>query len=376
MRIARAALLALVAACSQPAPAPTLTTPTPPVATPTIDARVVSDDEKLAAIQKAMNELDEAAQGCWALAATEGYDIAGELEAGIGIQERGAKVELIDRIGSAKLRECMKQVLEKYPWPPPLHGQAIRLPFAFKAPDGQSVIDRRLVETKTQDKVSVAVLLDQSNTGNAAASMFEVGMAADASTGWRKTERAELWYFLTPAKINTGLLDAGDMLFVRAGGVRTIGARSSELHAVLVVAPGGREGAARGGALPTPPTSDKAQMPVVTLRAKDAKTYGPATIYLDSAVYKDAPLSASVLQLAAGAKVPEHLHANETELIYVLEGSGTMTIAGQEVAVTSTSVIQIPPNTRHAFSAAENVRAVQLYTPGGPEQRFKQPKKP
>jgi len=48
-----------------------------------------------------------------------------------------------------------------------------------------------------------------------------------------------------------------------------------------------------------------------------------------------------------------------------------MTIAGTEVAVTPTSVIQIPPNTKHSFAAKEAVRALQIYTPAGPEQRFK-----
>jgi hypothetical protein len=34
-------------------------------------------------------------------------------------------------------------------------------------------------------------------------------------------------------------------------------------------------------------------------------------------------------------------------------------------------VVQIPPNTPHAFTASAAVRAVQVYTPAGPEQRFK-----
>ena len=77
------------------------------------------------------------------------------------------------------------------------------------------------------------------------------------------------------------------------------------------------------------------------------------------------------MQMPAGMKVPEHVHANETEMLYILEGAGTMTIAGQDIAVTPTSVIQIPPNTKHAFAASAAVKAVQVYTPGGPEQRFK-----
>jgi len=76
-------------------------------------------------------------------------------------------------------------------------------------------------------------------------------------------------------------------------------------------------------------------------------------------------------EMIAAAAVPEHVHPNESELLYILEGSGTMTVAGTQLAVTPTSVVQIPPHTKHSFTAAADVRAVQIYTPAGPEQRFK-----
>lgn len=375
------ALLLSAAACSQPAPAPQAPAPapTPTPTTATVDAPGPSDEEKLAAIQHAMNELDEAAQHCWALAATDRFDIAGDIEAMVSISPGSAKVELIDRTNSRKLAGCMQQLLAQYKWAPPLHGQTIKLPFQFTAPAGQSVIDRKLVEWKGQGKLSVAVLLDQANTGNAAASMFELAIADGGSTGWRKAERAELWYFLGDARItnpdlvksSTRNVLAGEMMFVPAGGVRAVSAAGKDVHAVIVVTPGGREGSARAGALPTPDAPPGKTLPIV-LPAANAKTYGPATIFVEPATVKGAPLSASILTLPADAKVAEHVHANETEILYVLEGSGTMTIAGQAVAVTPTSVIQIPPNTKHAFAAAAAVRALQVYTPAGPEQRFKQ----
>lgn len=371
----RLLVAALFAACSKPAPTPVPPSPgQSPQPTPVAaaDARTPSDDEKLAAIQKAMNELDEAAQGCWALAATERFDIAGELTVLVEISaDRATSQVTRDTARNAKLAACVAQLLARYHWAPPLYGQTIQLPFKFDAPDGQSVIDRELVEWRGQGKLSVAVLLDESNSGNAGASMFELAIAAGGTTGWRRAERAELWYFLGSAQVNKRDVAAGDMVFVKAGDVREVSAKGSDVHAVVVVVPGMREGSARAGALPTPeapPSKSAAHV----LPAAGAKTFGPATIFVEPATVKGAPLSASVLALAAGATVPEHVHANETELLYVLEGSGTMTIAGQAVAVTPTSVIQIPPNTKHAFTAAANVRAVQLYTPAGPEQRFKQ----
>ena len=391
----RAALAAvLLAACSQPAksasePVVGCSASTPSLCSqadlqqtgnaPAADAGGPSEDEKLAAIQKAMNELDEAAQGCWAMAATERFDIEGTLEILADITPTGAQTQVTsDTARDPKLADCVAQLLAHYRWAPPLYGQAIKLPFKFRAPDGQSVIDRSLVAWKGQGKLSVAVLLDESNTGNAAASMFEVAIAKGGSTGWRKAERAELWYFIGDARVaNPDTVKApirnvlaGEVMFVPAGGVRQVSAAGKDVHAVIVVVPGMREGTARAGALPTPEAQPTKSMPILIPRAA-AKTYGPATIFVEPASVKGAPLAASVLALPAGAQVPEHVHAHETELLYVLEGSGTMTIAGQPVAVTPTSVIQIPPDTRHAFAATAAVRALQVYTPAGPEQRFK-----
>ena len=54
----------------------------------------------------------------------------------------------------------MTRVLDAYRWAPPLHGQTIRVPFKFRAPNGQNTIDRALVPWNGQGKLSVAVLLD------------------------------------------------------------------------------------------------------------------------------------------------------------------------------------------------------------------------
>jgi len=109
----------------------------------------------------------------------------------------------------------------------------------------------------------------------------------------------------------------------------------------------------------------------VILPASAARSYGPATIYLEPAVVKGAAMSGAILRLPAGARVAPHVHGHETELLYVLSGSGTMTVAGTELAITASSVIQVPAGTEHAVVATEPIVALQVYTPAGPEQRFK-----
>jgi quercetin dioxygenase-like cupin family protein len=272
-------------------------------------------------------------------------------------------------------------LLSRYHWAPPLYGQTIQLPFKFRAPDGQNTIDRSLVAWNGQGvvnaRVSVAVLLDENNTGNDAASMFELAIAAGGATGLRLADRAELWYFLGAGQVTWAgqahAVAAGDMMYAPKGAARDVAAIGADLHAMIVMVPGGREGAARGGALPTRLLPEGARPTAVpqVLPASGARTFGPATIYADASVIHDATLAASILRLPANGQVAEHVHASETEVLYVLAGSGTMTVNGVALAVTPTSVVQIPKNTKHSFTATSDVRAVQIYAPGGPEQRFK-----
>jgi quercetin dioxygenase-like cupin family protein len=386
------AAIALLAACPGPGKPP----PPPPsgggsvIAAPADapappDDAEVSQEEKLAAIQKAMNELDEAAQGCWAVAATERFDIEGEIAALVDIVGAGrAKITLArDTTRNRKLALCLTALLENYPWAPPLHGQAIQLPFKFRAPNGQNVIDRNLVPWNGQGKIAVAVLLDENNTGNGAASVIELAIQAGGSTGARIAERAELWYFLGNGTVevtgaaNRRAVKTGDMMYVPAGSARNVIA-DADLHAVVVIVPGGREGSARMGALPTKELgaiksgiTGPMYLPAATAKGYDLPNRGRATIFAEPATIKDKQLAAGVLEMPGNAKVAEHVHAGETELLYVLAGTGTLTVNGVELAVSPTSTIQIPPNTKHAFVASSDFRAVQIYTPAGPEQRFK-----
>jgi quercetin dioxygenase-like cupin family protein len=232
----------------------------------------------------------------------------------------------------------------------------------------------------------MAVLLDEHNTGNAAASMLEVAIPSGGTTTLRSPDRTELWYFLGPATVTAmgsgspKTVAAGDMMYMRAGGAREIKATAGDVHAVLVMVPGGPEGSARAGALPTPPVVG----PIV-LPSSAAKSYciggspqepcfkstTSVAIYAEPSTVHEKRLAASVIEIRQGGSVPEHVHAKETELLYILEGSGTITINGIAQPVTPTSVIQIPPNTKHAFVPSATVRALQIYTPAGPEQRFK-----
>jgi quercetin dioxygenase-like cupin family protein len=80
------------------------------------------------------------------------------------------------------------------------------------------------------------------------------------------------------------------------------------------------------------------------------------------------------LVMLPGAVVPEHSHDTSAELIYILAGHGTMVLDGKETMVREGMAIYIPAGVKHSLKVdtkIEPLRAIQVYTPGGPEQRFK-----
>src|SRR5204862_1215890 len=138
------------------------------------------------------------------------------------------------------------------------------------------------------------------------------------STGLRVAERTELWYFRGAATVAWGSkktpVGDGDMMYVPAQAARDVQATAGDVHAVIVMTPGGREGAARAGALPTRELGGaKTTVVPVVLPAAKAKRYGKVTIYVEPATIKQPLLSASVIELPAAAVVPEHVHDKETE---------------------------------------------------------------
>ncbi len=392
----RAGLVALgLAACGGDRPRPVDPAPVATEPDATDDTELEPDpagrdeaplEERIAAIERGMNELAPVASQCWAAGAADDFRLAGDVRLLVAIAATAkatTHAEVVaDSTGDDVLTRCLVTVAQAYGWAPPLRGQQIELPFHFTAPAMQNVVDRRFVPRKAQAGITVGVLLDQLNTGNPAASLLEVAFAPRAVSGPRELERTELWTFAGPATVTAvggapRAVVAGEVMLALPGTRLTVAAGADAVDVMIALVPGGREGAARGGALPGPHASTAVRarpvQPVFVTAAK-GKRYprtGGATVMVIEPPLAKGVVSMSTLSIDAGAKVPAHVHARETEVLYVRGGSGTMTIGGVAVPVTADSVIQIPAGVEHAFTATSETHAVQLYTPAGPEQRFK-----
>lgn len=77
-------------------------------------------------------------------------------------------------------------------------------------------------------------------------------------------------------------------------------------------------------------------------------------------------------RLEGTARVAEHVHARETEILAAVEGRGTFTIDGKEQRLVAPQIVVVPAGTKHAWTPDPGTKlvAVQAYAPPGPEQRF------
>jgi hypothetical protein len=82
---------------------------------------------------------------------------------------------------------------------------------------------------------------------------------------------------------------------------------------------------------------------------------------------------AYVGRLEGDAPVAEHQHDGVWEVLAAVEGEGTFTLGSKPYRLKDEQIVVVPPGVKHAFSPApgSHLRAVQLYSPPGPEQRFR-----
>ena len=65
-----------------------------------------------------------------------------------------------------------------------------------------------------------------------------------------------------------------------------------------------------------------------------------------------------------GQVTPKHMHPEQDEIFYVVEGSGAMIVEDEEIPVGPQSVIFVPARTSHGVKAAEDSNMVYMFFKG------------
>ena len=92
-----------------------------------------------------------------------------------------------------------------------------------------------------------------------------------------------------------------------------------------------------------------------------------------SILVDDAKYPASLGLLSGTSPVAEHAHDTSWEILYAEAAVGSFVLGGVETQLGPAQFVFVPPGVKHAWrpTAGSSLRAIQMYSPPGPEQRFK-----
>jgi mannose-6-phosphate isomerase-like protein (cupin superfamily) len=79
-----------------------------------------------------------------------------------------------------------------------------------------------------------------------------------------------------------------------------------------------------------------------------------------------------IIEIAPGRELEAHVHTDEDDAFYILEGEMTFLFGGEAAAAPPGTFVLIPPGVRHGFrnDGATSVRMLNIHAPGGFDRRI------
>jgi mannose-6-phosphate isomerase-like protein (cupin superfamily) len=79
-----------------------------------------------------------------------------------------------------------------------------------------------------------------------------------------------------------------------------------------------------------------------------------------------------IIDFAPGRAVEPHVHADEDDAFYVLEGELIFDVGGEEVGAPAGTFVLVPPGVEHAFrnDGLEAARILNIHAPAGFDRRI------
>ena len=80
----------------------------------------------------------------------------------------------------------------------------------------------------------------------------------------------------------------------------------------------------------------------------------------------------AIIEIAAGRELEEHVHDDEDDAFYIIEGEMTFTFAGEEVEAPPGTFVLAPAGVEHGFrnDGAVPVRMFNIHAPAGFDRRI------
>jgi quercetin dioxygenase-like cupin family protein len=281
----------------------------------------------------------------------------------VGEDQHAAKADVLkDQSGGGALGACLTAKIKAWDLKPlaAASGDQIVFPLVFK-PESLKPGEKRIVVSMAAQEAQGAqrFLIDDQSIGEAplaSMSMLSLGGAQTASVGQAHPHEELALYVLDGGfKLGADTIKAGDTLWLGEDTPRPalVPLDKKPLKLLEVRAHGDGKGQK-------------------IARGDEAKSYplpgGTAKLLLDGT---GAQLALDILETDAGASIPSHKHATQDEELYVLAGESEMTVGKKKYDVAPGDAVRIAANATHAVKVVTPLKAIQIYAPAGPEQRFK-----
>jgi quercetin dioxygenase-like cupin family protein len=287
----------------------------------------------------------------------------------VGPDQHPAKADVLkDQTGLPALGPCLQGKITKWDLASlkAAAGDQVVFPLVFKPEPLKKGDKRVLIPMSAQETQGPQrFLIDDQSIGEAplaSVSMLSLPPTQVSQAKSRKDDEEEMVLYILDGgfKVGADTLKAGDVLWLGAHTDRPAIAPADKKPLKLL------EIRAHGES-----TGQK------VIHGADAKSYkiaggkGTAKLLLDGT---GAKLAVDELEAEEGTAIAAHKHQTQDEELFFVSGRTTTTVGKQAYETAAGDALRIPSNTMHTLKVVEPVRAIQIYAPGGPEQRFKKEK--
>ncbi len=287
----------------------------------------------------------------------------------VGADQHAMKADVLkDQTGLATLGPCLQAKMQKWDLTPleAHQGDQIVFPLVFKPEPLAKGQKRMLVPMSAQDtQGSQRFLIDDQSIGEAPlASMSMLSLPGNAASPAqsRKDEPEEMVLYVLDGgfKLGAETIKAGDALWLGAHTDRPAITPADKKPLKLLEIRAHGEG-----------TGQK------VIHGADVKSYkisggkASARLLLDGT---GAKLAVDELEAEPGATIASHKHQTQDEELFFVSGRSTTTVGKQTFDTAAGDALRIPANQPHTMKVTETLKAIQVYAPAGPEQRFKSSK--
>jgi len=108
------------------------------------------------------------------------------------------------------------------------------------------------------------------------------------------------------------------------------------------------------------------------LRPHSGLVFSPRSALSGEIATTDTPrFTFGIIEIAAGREVEAHVHKDEDDAFYILEGEMTFVIGDEEVPAPPGTFVLVPPGVAHGFRNNQDrpVRMLNIHAPAGFDRR-------